>query len=109
MTLFVAAEIILITAALFIVWSKISNRPKPVFCTQEAKLCPDGSYVGRTGPACGFASCPGGNNDLWKTMTDGKTGVTFKYPEKLQTDYIFAQSWPPIVTASDKKTNSLVR
>jgi hypothetical protein len=28
-------------------------------CTQEAKLCPDGSYVGRTGPNCEFAPCPG--------------------------------------------------
>ncbi|VVB98433.1 Uncharacterised protein [uncultured archaeon] len=27
-------------------------------CTQEAKLCSDGSYVGRTGPNCTFAACP---------------------------------------------------
>ncbi len=27
-------------------------------CTQEARLCPDGSYVGRTGPNCEFAACP---------------------------------------------------
>ena len=27
-------------------------------CTREAKLCPDGSAVGRTGPACEFAPCP---------------------------------------------------
>lgn len=27
-------------------------------CTQEAKLCPDGSAVGRTGPNCEFAPCP---------------------------------------------------
>lgn len=27
-------------------------------CTQEAKLCPDGSAVGRTGPNCEFAECP---------------------------------------------------
>lgn len=32
-----------------------------VACTVEAKLCPDGSYVGRTGPNCAFASCPGPN------------------------------------------------
>ena len=32
---------------------------KPVFCTMEAKLCPDGSYVGRTGPKCEFTPCPG--------------------------------------------------
>lgn len=28
-------------------------------CTQEAKLCPDGSTVGRTLPDCEFADCPG--------------------------------------------------
>jgi hypothetical protein len=30
-----------------------------VACTQEAKLCSDGSAVGRTGPNCEFAPCPG--------------------------------------------------
>lgn len=30
-------------------------------CTADAKLCPDGSYVGRTGPSCQFAACPTGN------------------------------------------------
>ena len=27
-------------------------------CTEEAKQCPDGSFVGRTGPNCAFAECP---------------------------------------------------
>lgn len=27
-------------------------------CTEEAKVCPDGSAVGRTGPNCEFAPCP---------------------------------------------------
>ena len=27
-------------------------------CTEEAKICPDGSSVGRTGPSCEFAPCP---------------------------------------------------
>jgi hypothetical protein len=31
---------------------------KPIACTEEAKLCPDGSSVGRTGPTCEFAECP---------------------------------------------------
>lgn len=34
--------------------------PQPVACTMEAKLCPDGSYVGRSGPNCEFATCPTG-------------------------------------------------
>ena len=30
----------------------------PKACTQEAKLCSDGSYVSRTGPNCEFSLCP---------------------------------------------------
>lgn len=29
-----------------------------IACTEDAKVCPDGSYVGRTGPKCEFAPCP---------------------------------------------------
>ena len=32
---------------------------KPAACTKEAKLCPDGTAVGRSGPNCDFAACPG--------------------------------------------------
>jgi hypothetical protein len=30
-----------------------------VACTMDAKLCPDGSSVGRVAPNCEFATCPG--------------------------------------------------
>lgn len=30
-----------------------------VACTMEAKICPDGSAVGRQGPNCEFSPCPG--------------------------------------------------
>lgn len=33
-------------------------QPPALACTTEAKLCPDGSGVGRTGPNCEFAPCP---------------------------------------------------
>lgn len=29
-----------------------------VACTADAKMCPDGSFVGRIGPNCEFAACP---------------------------------------------------
>lgn len=29
-----------------------------VFCTQDVKECPDGSYVSRVPPTCEFAPCP---------------------------------------------------
>lgn len=39
-----------------------SSSSEPRACTMEAKLCPDGeTYVGRTGPNCEFAACPGGS------------------------------------------------
>lgn len=43
----------------FSIWQL--NSEKMVACTMEAKLCPDGSYVGRVGPNCEFASCPEGD------------------------------------------------
>ncbi|MBU1876805.1 hypothetical protein KKA72_00435 [Patescibacteria group bacterium] len=42
----------------FYICQNFFNKPEQIFCTQEAKLCPDGSYVGRTGPNCEFAVCP---------------------------------------------------
>lgn len=35
------------------------NKTPQIACTMEAKLCSDGSAVGRTGPSCEFAKCPG--------------------------------------------------
>lgn len=37
---------------------KNPNEKEPVVCTMDAKLCPDGSYVGRIGPNCEFEACP---------------------------------------------------
>ena len=38
--------------------------PAYTVCTQEAKQCPDGSYVNRTGKNCEFAKCPAINPPL---------------------------------------------
>lgn len=35
-----------------------NNSNNRVGCTEEAKQCPDGSSVGRTGPNCEFSQCP---------------------------------------------------
>ena len=35
-----------------------SPNPSQTACTLEAKICPDGSSVGRAGPNCEFAPCP---------------------------------------------------
>ncbi len=46
----------------------------PVACTQEAMQCPDGSYVGRTGPHCEFI-CPTASSTTGSTSTGtGQSG-----------------------------------
>jgi hypothetical protein len=57
--------LLVILFALYVLASAAKNyvikpvpEPEQVFCTQDAKLCPDGSYVGRIGPHCEFALCP---------------------------------------------------
>lgn len=86
-------------AAWFTLPSSSTTTPEPVFCTQEAMLCPDGSYVGRTGPNCEFAACPAAPtvDTSWKIMTDIKNGISFRYPETLTTRYIRTVDWPPSV------------
>ncbi len=47
----------------------------------DAKLCPDGSSVGRTGPNCEFDSCPNQNTQQnLQTITNVKGGYTLKIP-----------------------------
>lgn len=41
-----------------------NNKTEGIACTMEAKICPDGSYVGRTGPKCEFSQCPVPNTDI---------------------------------------------
>ena len=53
-----------------------------VACTLEAKLCPDGTAVGRIGPNCEFAACPGEDSE----MSDAEpqcfpTNLTLSVPE----------------------------
>lgn len=47
-----------VVLAQLVIKPKVSPSPSTA-CTQEAKLCPDGSSVGRTGPNCEFKACPG--------------------------------------------------
>lgn len=51
-----------------------SNGSQTQACTMEARLCPDGSYVGRTGPNCEFAQCPSPTINI-----NGSTSVNVNY------------------------------
>lgn len=50
------------------------NLEEQIACTMEARICPDGSSVGRSGPDCAFAACPFPNVELTNI------GVSFAVP-----------------------------
>lgn len=54
-------------------------------CTLEAKICPDGTAVGRTGPKCEFAPCPTPVDPTanWKTYRIAQFNMEFKLPPDL--------------------------
>lgn len=51
-------------------------------CTLDAKICPDGSAVGRTGPNCEFSACPSADSETanWKTYVNNEWRFSLKYP-----------------------------
>jgi hypothetical protein len=61
--LFIISGILLFSG---IVYFLIQNdrMSEPVACTMDAKICPDGSAVGRVPPNCEFAPCPT-QEDMW--------------------------------------------
>lgn len=50
--------VLLIVAGMSLYVLRAQEETLPIACTADAKLCPDGSAVGRVGPSCEFAPCP---------------------------------------------------
>jgi len=50
--------LIFVLLLVFLVACATTSVMPGIACTMEAKLCPDGSAVGRSGPNCEFAPCP---------------------------------------------------
>ncbi len=101
--LLIVALAILVLVGYFIKSIKERGAVKSgVACTMEAKLCPDGSAVGRVGPNCDFSPCPQELFDPngWLTFTDQEQKIRFKYPRQLIADFISPQDWPPQVLIS---------
>lgn len=95
---------IIIAAGAYMVFLRTLPNP-PVYCTQEAKLCPDGSYVGRSGPKCEFAECPPYDDPTqnWKTASSTEERATFKYPETFGQTYANEVDWPPKIQILDER------
>lgn len=71
----------------------------PVACTMEAKLCPDGTAVGRTGPHCEFAPCP--ENPRGPDQLEIPGGPDLSFP--------VGQGLDEVVIADDEYTRILVQ
>jgi hypothetical protein len=53
----------------------IITQTTQIACTMEAKLCPDGSSVGRVGPNCEFAACPSANTCTGTATSNNCSGT----------------------------------
>lgn len=73
--------------------------PSAVACTLEAKVCPDGSSVGRTGPNCEFAACPTSISDL--------PSVTASPTEPLKEPIVIPSNWKKQTVTYQNHTFSL--
>ena len=57
-TRFLTAALTLLASACSCAASGPAQEPAGAVCTRDARICPDGSSVGRSGPNCEFAACP---------------------------------------------------
>ena len=84
-----------------------SNKEKA--CSMEAKICPDGSSVDRTGPKCEFASCPTPKSTIdptanWKTYSSQVQNFEFKHP----TEYLISKENPKQVVLGIDNNNGFI-
>ncbi len=61
--------LILVGGVVFYYTQAKVSAPEVYVCTMDAKMCPDGSYVGRSGSNCEFTACP-----VVKESTEAKVG-----------------------------------
>lgn len=57
-TYLIVIGVVVLAVLGFWLFNSSNKAPEGQACTTEAKICPDGTAVGRTGPNCEFATCP---------------------------------------------------
>jgi len=57
----------------------ISTTTNPVACTMDAMMCPDGTYVGRSGPDCKFVCPNSANSDFYSPQK----GTVFNFGDTI--------------------------
>jgi hypothetical protein len=102
-TVIAIAAIIAFAVIGYVVWSmwlapEEVETPTDVMCTADAMKCPDGSYVGRTGPNCEFlcpTTTPTTTNDVAMTSVLFDGNILLSYPSDPTTMYVTTVEWPP--------------
>ncbi len=73
-----------VLVALIVIRQQSTPDAGPIACTMDAKMCPDGSAVGRVGPSCDFAPCP----ELPEATGDPMINITTPTPDEVVTSLI---------------------
>jgi hypothetical protein len=75
-------------------------------CTQEAKVCPDGSSVVRVEPSCEFVECPAYETASSSFSTSTDNWQTYRN-EEYQFEFEYPPTWGEIATSSIYSGNSI--
>jgi hypothetical protein len=97
-TLFAGIALIVLIGTAGFLYRSIMEQPTGVLaCPDDARLCPNGTSLGRTGPSCTFPECPPPNIDLTEAS------ITFALPTG------YSEIMPPsasMIAAYEKKDPS---
>ncbi len=101
-TLFAGIVLILLIGFAGFFYRNVAERNAlpPVACTMEAKICPNGESVGRTGPSCEFTACPLPNVEI------NDVQVSFVLPEGYVVDENALGAEPTLIAAFVKPSLS---
>jgi hypothetical protein len=80
----------------------IGNGTDAVMCAMDAMQCPDGSFVGRVGPKCEFATCPEGVNLEKKVEAYLRENIVALSPVSA----VLGGTWYVVSVTVDPDTNS---